>query len=68
MLLSFITCTIHTNNDPIDVVYFKDVLVLMSEKNLQPNMMTYGCLAMGCSKEKDGRQLIADMKVSLRIL
>ena len=37
---------------------------MISRRGLMPNMMTYGCLAMGCNKMDDGLQLISDMQVS----
>ncbi|XP_013390496.1 pentatricopeptide repeat-containing protein 1, mitochondrial-like [Lingula anatina] len=39
----------------------KEVLVLMSEKGIFPNMNTFGCLAMGCTNRHLANQLLETM-------
>jgi hypothetical protein len=46
-------------------MYFQDMLVRMSEDGLQPNMMTFGCLAMGCYRLEGGMQLLDHAQVDL---
>lgn len=40
----------------------KDVLILITKKGLCPNIVTFGVLALGCIRKKDGLQLLLDMK------
>lgn len=39
-----------------------EVQNLIEERNLVPNIRTYGCLAKACSKYKDGLKLLNDME------
>ncbi|KAB7494113.1 Pentatricopeptide repeat-containing protein 1, mitochondrial [Armadillidium nasatum] len=42
----------------------KDVLTLMQKHTVPLDIVTYGCLALGCRKPSDIRQLLRDMKNS----
>uniref|UniRef100_UPI00358DE653 pentatricopeptide repeat-containing protein 1, mitochondrial n=1 Tax=Myxine glutinosa TaxID=7769 RepID=UPI00358DE653 len=42
----------------------KEVIGLISEQGLIPDMATYCCLAVGCKKEADGIRLLNDMRMS----
>lgn len=35
----------------------------MRQRNVSVNVQTFGCLALGCEREKDGLQLLKDMEV-----
>lgn len=39
----------------------KDILSLMAQLDIPPNIMTYGCLALGCAQKEDGMQLLRDL-------
>lgn len=35
----------------------------MQQRNVSVNVQTFGCLALGCERQKDGLQLLKDMEV-----
>lgn len=35
----------------------------MKQRNVSVNVQTFGCLALGCERQKDGLQLLKDMEV-----
>lgn len=39
------------------------VLSVMQQRNVSVNVQTFGCLALGCERQKDGLQLLKDMEV-----
>uniref|UniRef100_A0A8C4R1G9 Pentatricopeptide repeat domain 1 n=1 Tax=Eptatretus burgeri TaxID=7764 RepID=A0A8C4R1G9_EPTBU len=47
-----------------DLQAAKEVIGLIAEQGLIPDMATYCCLAVGCKKEADGIRLLNDMRMS----
>lgn len=49
----------------IDVIVMisQAVLSVMKQRNVSVNVQTFGCLALGCERQKDGLQLLKDMEV-----
>lgn len=47
------------------VIYISSqaLLGVMRQRNVSVDVQTFGCLALGCEKEKDGLQLLKDMEV-----
>lgn len=39
------------------------VLNVMRQRNVSVDVQTFGCLALGCERQKEGLQLLADMEV-----
>lgn len=35
----------------------------MQQRGVRANLQTFGCLALGCERQKDGLQLLEDMEV-----
>lgn len=42
---------------------FQAVLSVMRQRNVSVDVQTFGCLALGCERQKDGLQLLKDMEV-----
>ncbi|XP_028306773.1 pentatricopeptide repeat-containing protein 1, mitochondrial isoform X2 [Gouania willdenowi] len=42
----------------------KSVLSVMRQRNVGVNVQTFGCLALGCEREKEGLQLLNDMEAA----
>jgi Ribonuclease G/E len=42
----------------------KNVLPMLHERNLMPDIVTFGVLATGCRTWENGRELVADMKAA----
>lgn len=50
--------------DVIVIISFPQaVLSVMKQRNVSVNVQTFGCLALGCERQKDGLQLLKDMEV-----
>lgn len=47
---------------------FQAVLSVMRQRHVQADAQTYGSLALGCERQKDGLQLLKDMEVMTNIL
>jgi len=37
----------------------------LPQKNITPNIQTFGCLAIGCKRKEDAVQLFRDIEVSI---
>ena len=46
------------------VLCLQEVLSLMGQLEYEPNIQTFGCMAMGCARRQDGLQLLRDMEVT----
>lgn len=44
-------------------LFVQAVLGVMQQRNVRVNVQTFGCLALGCERQKDGLQLLKDMEV-----
>ena len=42
---------------------FQAVVSVMRHRNISVDVQTFGCLALGCERQKDGLQLLKDMEV-----
>jgi len=40
----------------------------LAQKNLTPNIQTFGCLAIGCERKEAAVQLFRDIEVSMFLL
>lgn len=45
-------------------LFFQAALSVMQQRNVRVNVQTFGCLALGCERQKDGLQLLKDMEVT----
>ncbi|ESO10019.1 hypothetical protein HELRODRAFT_109396 [Helobdella robusta] len=59
--LSFCNALIRKKNLRGEFKDAKNVLNLMTTYDLQPDLKTFGCLAMGCSSETRGKKLLESM-------
>ncbi|XP_064618279.1 pentatricopeptide repeat-containing protein 1, mitochondrial-like [Liolophura sinensis] len=60
--VDFFNMLIRKRNLRKDYDRARDLLRVIGEYKLLPNMMTFGCLAMGCRKRVDGLQLLKDIE------
>lgn len=47
----------------LTLLFVQAVLGVMQQRNVSVNVQTFGCLALGCERQKDGLQLLKDMEV-----
>ncbi|ELU18008.1 hypothetical protein CAPTEDRAFT_111080, partial [Capitella teleta] len=66
--ITFMNMLIRRRNKRHDHEGAKDVLILIGQHGLQADMMTFGCLAMGCVREQDGNELLNHIKVNKHVL
>lgn len=51
----------HGTNPPLTTLVPQEVITQMQEFHLFPDLITYGCLALGCHKFHSATQLLKDM-------
>ncbi|XP_057700441.1 pentatricopeptide repeat-containing protein 1, mitochondrial [Corythoichthys intestinalis] len=59
---AFFNTVIHRTARSGDLDGAKDVLRVMRQRKMSISVQTFGSLAMGCQKQKDGLQLLQDME------
>ncbi|KAM6971854.1 pentatricopeptide repeat-containing protein 1, mitochondrial [Aplochiton taeniatus] len=60
--VSFFNSVIRRAARARDLEGAKAVVCVMKQRNVPVDVQTYGCLALGCERQKDGLQLIKDME------
>lgn len=59
-----ILCSFKCDNFLFALIFSQEVITVMQEHHLIPDLITFGCLALGCHNIRDARQLLKDMDAS----
>ncbi|CAF98150.1 unnamed protein product, partial [Tetraodon nigroviridis] len=62
--VAFFNSAIHAAVRRGDPEGAKAVLSVMQQRSVRANVQTFGCLALGCERQKDGLQLLKDMEAA----